>query len=78
MFSLMKKIIYILLVIGAAGSYSQYYYNQWANFDGVNDYMAAGTNSEIMLDTAFTIEGWIFVQDTTGTNKTIISKVNGS
>jgi hypothetical protein len=57
---------------------AQYFYNQWANFDGVNDYLATANNTEIVLDTAFTIEGWIFVQDTTGTNKTILSKVNGS
>jgi len=40
-------------------------------------WLAAGS-SDIMIDSAFTIEGWIFVQDTSGTNKTILSKVNSS
>ena len=74
----MKLKIFLSLIpfILTAEITAQYFYNQWANFDGINDYLAAGNNIEITLDTAFTIEGWIFVQDTTGTNKTIISKVN--
>jgi len=74
----MKKIILIFLFIAGTDTFTQYYYNQWANFDGVNDYLAASDNTDIILDSAFTIEGWIFVQDTTGTNKTILSKVNSS
>ncbi|HEY3250488.1 MAG TPA: LamG-like jellyroll fold domain-containing protein, partial [Ignavibacteria bacterium] len=76
----MKRIIFlfILLVIFSGGLNSQYYYNQWVNFDGVNDYMAAANDGDLTLDSAFTIESWIFVQDTVGANKTILSKVNSS
>ena len=74
----MKKIILIFLFLLTCKSFTQYYYNHWVNFDGVNDYLATANNTDIILDSAFTIEGWIFVQDTTGTNKTILSKVNSS
>ena len=74
----MKRFLLILSVVSSSNLYSQYYYNQYANFDGINDYLAATSNADLNLDTAFTIEGWIFVQDTTGTNKTIISTVNNS
>lgn len=76
----MKKIFLLIisLLFLRTEIHAQYFYNQWANFDGVNDYLAAGNDNDLTLDSAFTIEGWIFVQDTAGTNKTILSKVNGS
>jgi len=58
--------------------FSQYYYNEFASFDGVNDYLSAPSHSELLLDSAFTIEAWVFVKDTTGFNKTILSTVNSA
>ncbi|MCI0448811.1 MAG: T9SS type A sorting domain-containing protein [Chlorobi bacterium] len=74
----MEKLLLILCFTVLTNLYSQYYYNQYANFDGVNDLLIAPPNPDFNLDSAFTIEGWIFVQDTIGTNKTIISTVNSS
>ncbi len=76
-----KSVLVIFCAAGIlipAASYSQYYYNQFASFDGVNDYFAAAPHSELNLDSAFTIEAWIFNMDTTGFNKTIMSTVSSS
>jgi subtilisin-like proprotein convertase family protein len=73
----MKKIfLFILLMLLSRWICAQYYYNQFAAFDGNDDYFYTPSHSELTLDTAFTIEGWIYLQDTTGANKTIISTVN--
>jgi subtilisin-like proprotein convertase family protein len=74
----MKRFLLFFLAASSSYLYSQYYYNQYANFDGVNDLLIAPPNPDFNLDSAFTIEGWIFVQDTIGTNKTILSSVNSS
>ncbi len=57
---------------------SQYYYNQFAGFDGVDDYLSTPASPELNIDSAFTIEAWLYVQDTLGSNKTIISTINTS
>lgn len=74
----MNKILLIIFFTASSNLYSQYYYNQYANFDGVNDYLVTPANSDLSVDSAFTIEGWVYTQDTTGTNKTILSTVNSS
>lgn len=68
----------VLFLIFSSGIYSQYYYNQFATFDGVDDYFSTPSQQELNLDTAFSIEGWVYLQDTSGANKTIISTVNSS
>ncbi len=71
----------VLLVFFSFSSvqiFSQYYYNEFASFDGVNDYFSAPSHSELLLDSAFTIEAWVFIKDTTGFNKTILSTVNSA
>lgn len=73
----MKTIIRaISALVISSGLFSQYYYNQYAVFDGVDDYMSTPAQAELNLDTAFTIEGWVYLQDTVGVNKTILSTVN--
>lgn len=74
----MKKILLILIIL-TSSVFTQYYYNQYANFDGINDYLAALQSSDIALDSnAFTIEGWLYTQDTSGSNKVILSTINSS
>jgi subtilisin-like proprotein convertase family protein len=76
-----KKLIYFLFAAISllySEAFPQYYYNQFADLDGVNDYFAAPSQSEITPDSIFTIEGWIFLKDTTGFNKTILSKVDAT
>jgi subtilisin-like proprotein convertase family protein len=80
----MRKILPVILaliisaLILSPGIYAQYYYNQFASFDGVDDYFSTPSQSELSLDTAFSIEGWLYLLDTSGANKTIISTVNSS
>ncbi len=73
-----KVLLMIFAFVISSGIYSQYYYNQFAAFDGVDDYFSTPSQAELNLDTAFTIEGWLYLQDTSGSNKTIISTVNNS
>ncbi|MGH2574343.1 MAG: LamG-like jellyroll fold domain-containing protein [Ignavibacteria bacterium] len=77
----MKKIIYIsflfCLLINSE-SYAQYYFNQYTYTDGVNDYYATASHPELILDSAFTIEGWVLIMDTLGFSKTLLSTVNSS
>jgi len=72
-------IIILLVFFSSSGQiFSQYYYNEFASFDGVNDYLSAPSHSELSLDSAFTIEAWVFVKDTSGFNKTILSTVSSA
>ncbi len=73
----MKKLtqFFCLLILVSASS-AQYYFNQFASFDGVDDYMTTPSQSEIIIDSNFTFEGWVYTQDTNGFNKTILSTVN--
>ncbi|MBK7160099.1 MAG: hypothetical protein IPH77_16595 [Ignavibacteria bacterium] len=68
--------ILLVLLLISDKSFSQYYYNEFASFDGVNDYFSTAINPELNLDTAFTIETWVYVKDTTGYSKTVFSSVN--
>lgn len=77
----MPKIIkyfspFIFIIFISSQTFSQYYYNQFGAFDGTNDYLSTPSHQELNLDTAFTIEGWILIKDTTGFNKTILSNVD--
>ncbi|MBK7253467.1 MAG: hypothetical protein IPI04_06015 [Ignavibacteria bacterium] len=63
--------ILLVLLLISDKSFSQYYYNEFASFDGVNDYFSTAINPELNLDTAFTIETWVYVKDTTGYSKTV-------
>jgi subtilisin-like proprotein convertase family protein len=75
----MKKILQVISVLViSSGIYTQYYYNQFAAFDGADDFFSTPSQSELNLDTAFTIEGWVYLQDTIGPNKTIVSTVNSA
>lgn len=76
----MKKLYFILLLVLLIpfNSYSQYYFNQYASFDGANDYFATPSNTDLVLDSNFTISAWLYVQDTIGSNKTILSTVNSA
>lgn len=74
----MKKLLVILLLLSSANVLAQYYYNQYAAFDGIDDHLSTPSNTELNLDSAFTIEAWVYLQDSMGTNKTIVSTVNAS
>ncbi len=79
----MKKILQIIFPVIfvtfiSSGIFAQYYYNQFAAFDGIDDYLSTPSSTELNLDSAFTVEGWVYLQDTIGANKTIISSVNTS
>lgn len=76
--NIVTSLIVILLFILPVNLCSQYYYNQYAALDGIDDYLSTGSHSELLIDSAFTIEGWLYVQDTLGTNKTILSTINSS
>ena len=78
---IMNKIFYSLLTLLLSVStlaYSQYYTNQYAVFDGINDYMSAPSHPELFSDTAFTFECWVYLKDSSGFNKTIFSTVNSA
>ncbi len=73
----MNRIFLVISVLViSTGLYAQYYYNQFASFDGVDDYFSTPAQNEVSLDTAFTIEGWVYLQDTVGANKTVVSTIN--
>lgn len=74
----MKKLLVILLLFSASLASAQYYYNQFAAFDGVNDHLSASAHPELTLDSAFTIESWVYLEDTLGSNKTVLSTVNSA
>ncbi|MCY7360811.1 MAG: LamG domain-containing protein, partial [Ignavibacteria bacterium] len=79
---LMNKLVFIFLflnlLIFSDNLFSQYYTNQYATLDGTDDYFSAPSHPELNLDSAFTIECWIFLKDTTGFNKTILSIANSA
>lgn len=74
----MKKFLAILTLFSASQVWTQYYYNQFAGFDGTDDYLSASSSPELSLDSAFTVEAWVYLQDTLGTNKTVLSTINTS
>ncbi|MEO6695391.1 MAG: LamG-like jellyroll fold domain-containing protein [Ignavibacteria bacterium] len=80
MYRIIKYFIVLLFFFSfySVQVFSQYYYNEFASFDGANDYMSASSHAELTLDSAFTIEAWVFVKDTTGFNKTILSTVSAA
>ena len=57
---------------------AQYYTNQHVTLDGINDFLSTPNNSELNFDSAFTVECWLNVKDTTGSNRVIFSKVNSA
>ena len=79
---IMNKLVFIFLflnlLIFSDNLFSQYYTNQYATLDGTDDYFSAPSHPELNLDSAFTIECWIFLKDTTGFNKTILSRANSA
>jgi subtilisin-like proprotein convertase family protein len=71
-------LIAVLLLAIAHQSNAQYYTNQYLSLDGVNDFLSTPNHGELNFDSAFTVECWVNVKDTSGSNKVIFSKVNSA
>jgi subtilisin-like proprotein convertase family protein len=71
-------LIAILLLTIAHQSNAQYYNNQYLSLDGINDFLSTPNHGELNFDSAFTVECWVNVKDTSGSNKVIFSKVNSA
>jgi len=71
-------LIAVLLLAIAPQSNAQYYTNQYLSLDGINDFLSTPNHGELNFDSAFTVECWVNVRDTSGANKVIFSKVNSA
>lgn len=71
-------LIAIFLLAIAHQSNAQYYTNQYLSLDGINDFLSTPNHGELNFDSAFTVECWVNVKDTSGSNKVIFSKVNSA
>ena len=52
--------VFSLLILTSSKSYSQYYYNKAASFNGTSSYIAIPNSAELNPTTAITIEAWVF------------------
>jgi subtilisin-like proprotein convertase family protein len=71
-------LIAVLLLAIAHQSNAQYYTNQYLSLDGINDFLSTPNHGELNFDSAFTVECWVNIKDTSGSNKVIFSKVNSA
>ncbi len=73
------SILFAVLLLALSHECSaQYYTNQYVSLDGINDFLSTPNHNELNFDSAFTVECWVNVKDTTGSNRVIFSKVNSA
>ncbi|NBQ98138.1 MAG: LamG domain-containing protein [Microbacteriaceae bacterium] len=62
------------------GNFSPFSQTGWGNyFDGTGDYLSVADNAAFDLGTSdFTIEGWVYVTATSGSQQTLVSKGTGA
>lgn len=52
--------VFSLLILSSSNSFSQYYYNKAASFNGTTSYIAIPNDAELNPTTAITIETWVY------------------
>ena len=62
---------------GIGASYADGKYGQAMQFDGVDDYVDCGNNSSLHFSDSFTVEAWVKLPGTGGTDHMIIGDYNG-